>query len=301
MSTLNDLLDDVDLDAFVNNVNTMDTASCLPAVTENTNTCTTNIASSRHEFPSTSTDIEHRITQQIPQKTLENGKWACKTFNEWIKARNEKILNTHSSALMFLSESGHATLSDLSRDGLNSALQHFVFEVRKKNGLKYPSDSLRQLVCGINFWLKKKENRNWNIFSDSGFEGARMALDSAMKETAREGNNNKPKRAVPITQEQEEDLWNRGYLGDDNPKKLNRTLLYLLSIHCGLRGGAELRQLTYGQNENLSLKLENNTEILEYNENVSKNNNHGLRLELHMRKIKKYLKKFQYLSVMQLE
>ena len=94
---------------------------------------------------------------------------------------------------MFLSESGHATLSDLCRDGLNSALQYFVFEVRKKNGLKYPSDSLRQFVCGINFWLKKKENKNWNIFSDSDFEGARMALDSAMKETAKEGNNNKPK------------------------------------------------------------------------------------------------------------
>ena len=233
---------------------------------------------SRNELPSSISDIDLRIEKQTPQKTLSNAKWACGTFNQWVRERNEHILASNSEALMFLSENGHSSLKDITKANLNSALKFFVFEVRKRNGLKYPSESLRQLINGINYWLRKKEKKNWNIFTDSDFEDARNALDGAMKETAKEGNDEQPKRAVSITEEQEEDLWNRFYLGDDNPKKLNRTLLYLLSKHCGLRGGAELRQLSYGENGNLNLvQYKTNIEILEYYKNTSKTNNHGLK------------------------
>jgi hypothetical protein len=231
----------------------------------------------RHAQPINDAEIQNNIRKQIPSATMKHAQWAKKTFNEWLYQRNIKILDTGTSDLMHLSERGHATLATISKGNLNKALQHFVFEVRKSTGEHYPSESLRSLVCGIGSWLQRVEKKPWKIFSDKDFEDARAALDAAMKQTAKSGVNEKTKRASPITDELEESLWRRGYLGQDNPKKLNRTLLYLLSINLGLRGGRELRELTVGPDSELQLRTLDNCTILEYNEKTSKTNRSGLK------------------------
>lgn len=236
----------------------------------------------RHNIPMTFEAIKDKINKQMPEKSKDNAKWARGTFNKWLRDRNEHILNSGSSALMFLSTEGHAELSTLSKDSLNSALTFFVFEVRKTDGTKYPSSSLRHLICSINYWVKHMDNKPWHILSDPEFSGCQKALDAAMKEAAKEGFNLKTKRGACITQNQEESLWNRGYLGQDNPKKLTRTMLYLLSINCALRGGKELRQLTVGDNSELHLvKRSDGQEVLVYTEQQSKTNNHGLKHHHH--------------------
>lgn len=244
----------------------LDFAELLPDLEEN-----------RHLQPLTTEELFSSITNQIPSSTLKHAMWAKNTFDDWVRMRNKRILNSHSSSLMFLSEEGDATLSTMSQGSLNAALKFFFFEVRKKNGDMYPSNTLRSLLVGINYWLNVN-NKPWKLFSDQEFHEARRSLDSAMKESSQKGTNQKTKRASPITKEQEESLWERNYLGSDNPKKLNRTMIYLLSINCGLRGGREIRQLSFGENSDLNLKtLPNGKTIIEYTDSYSKTFKHGLK------------------------
>ena len=175
---------------------------------------------SRHSIPLSSEQLNAQVSAQIPETTKRHAKWAKKTFDGWLEERNQKILTSGSSDLMFLSSDSHSTLADLTKDSLNTALQYFFFEVKKKNFQSYPSNSLRSLYAGINYWLNHEGGKSWKLFTDPDFEMARQALDSAMKKSAKDGNNGREKRALPISTEQDERLWMRGYLGSDNPKNL---------------------------------------------------------------------------------
>lgn len=97
-----------------------------------------------------------------------------------------------------------------------------------------------------------------------------------MKLRAREGIIQK-KKALPITQEQEEDMWEKNFLGWDTPQKFNRTMVYLLSINLGLRGGQEIRQLKWGENSQITVIFVDGDEVLQYKENFSKTNQCGIK------------------------
>ncbi len=43
--------------------------------------------------------------------------------------------------------------------------------------------------------------------------------------------------------EAEDKMWLEGILGEDNPKQLLDTIVFLLGIHCALQGGEEHRKL----------------------------------------------------------
>ena len=56
------------------------------------------------------------------------------------------------------------------------------------------------------------------------------------------GKGKRPNRADPITEQEEELLWNT-VLGQDNPTNLNNTIFYLLGQHFGTRGCQDHHQL----------------------------------------------------------
>ena len=126
---------------------------------------------SRHGEHLSADNLSSKIFNTLPIKSKSNSKWARNAFNDWLKSRNEKILNSGATDLMFLSSEGHGDLSSLSRDQLNEAMQYFVFEVRKTDGTRYPSNTLRQLVVGINYWLQNFQGKPWRILQDAEFLG----------------------------------------------------------------------------------------------------------------------------------
>ena len=60
-------------------------------------------------------------------------------------------------------------------------------------------------------------------------------LDNLMKEKMNEGLSRVQSSDV-ITLDAENSMWESGLLGDQNQKQLCNMLIYLLGIHCALRG-----------------------------------------------------------------
>lgn len=75
------------------------------------------------------------------------------------------------------------------------------------------------------------------------FRQLNSALNHQMKEAAAKGIGTTPKQAEVITVEQENDLWERGFLGSDEPEKLRDTVLWLFGLNFALRAGQEHRSL----------------------------------------------------------
>ena len=160
-------------------------------------------------------------------------------FKDWLRARQNNGLIGGSHFFK--------TFEEMSKGDLNSQLEYFVFEVRKSNGKKYPASSLRDLFQGIGYYITTILKRDWRIFNDSEFVGARKALNAAMIETNKEkveASGRGPAEA--ISKEQEEKLWNGGLLGNDSPRKLLRTLFFLVGKFFGLRGGPRTERFGMG-------------------------------------------------------
>jgi len=82
------------------------------------------------------------------------------------------------------------------------------------------------------------------------------------------GLGNRPNAAEALEPEDEDELYNCGAFGTENPDSLLSTLWFMNTVHFGLRGSHEHRQLKWGD-----IKLETNptgNQCLVYNERVTK-------------------------------
>lgn len=153
----------------------------------------------------------------------------------------------------------------------------FILEVRKKDGTDYPTETLYDLVLSLQLYLKQN-GRKVRFLDDDEFDAVRNTLDNRMKYLSSLGNHAKRQSAAIITVEQENEMWDSGVLGEDNPKQFSQTLLYLIGMHFALRAGQEHRNLRVGCNSQFKLKQDDTSSqwYLEYTEDVSKTQQGGL-------------------------
>ena len=79
-----------------------------------------------------------------------------------------------------------------------------------------------------------------------------------------------------ITQEQENYLWEQGFLGSENAELLRDALVWVLGVQFALRAGQEHRNLGL-RNSQLSLQCQElGREFLQYTDDISKTENGGL-------------------------
>lgn len=218
--------------------------------------------------------IKENIKKQIPSSSQSKSKWAKIVFEEYNNARNTNILNTFSTELMVLKN-----LNEMSKSDMEFILPKFINDVRKKDGSKYPPESLRQLVCALFHYLRYEVEQNWDFFRDSNFSLARKALDASMKCATKEGLGLNKRKAEFISNELEEKLWTENHLGTDSPKQLLSTLIFLIGINFGLRARKEHRQLRCWPNSQFTLLNDpmSNKNILRYTEDCQKTRNGGLK------------------------
>ena len=86
---------------------------------------------------------------------------------------------------------------------------------------------------------------NVDFFKDKEFSKFRNILDSEMKRLQAVGLGTGQRKAEVISFEDEELMWEKGILGDDNPQSLLDTMLFMNGLYFALRGGKEHRKLRH--------------------------------------------------------
>ena len=133
---------------------------------------------------------------------------------------------------------------------MDSFLQRFVIEARKRNGDEYPPKSLYYLICGI--MRHCKDNKllvNFFDEKDNSFAQLRKVLDARMKELLSKGLGTKPKKADVLSEEDEDILWSSGVFGQSCVQSLQYTVFFYSCKIFGLRGRDEHRNLECSQFE----------------------------------------------------
>ena len=230
---------------------------------------------SNERFQSFSTDneIDKTIKNSVPKSTQSKEKWAISILQNYNNARNQFILPSGSDELMVLN-----LVEDMSKSDLSFLLPKFIIDVRKKDGSKYPGETLRQIICAIFHYFRYQKGKSWDFFKDIEFDTSRKTLDACMKARTREGIGLYKRKADFISHDLEEKLWNDGHLGMNSPKQLLYTIVYLFGLHFGLRARKEHRQLRAGKYSQLKIIIDpiSGANILRYTEDCEKTRNGGL-------------------------
>ena len=161
------------------------------------------------------------------------------------------------------------------KDELNFSIARFICEVRKENGEEYPGQTLYELVIQLQLFLEQN-GLNYKLVNEDCFIQLKNTLDFVMKERASAGIGIEKRKALAITLDEEEQLWERGILGMDTLQRLLDALVYMIGLHFAFRTDLEHRNLRWERSQLTIVTTNNNEEALRYREKVSKANQGGL-------------------------
>ncbi|XP_067022164.1 uncharacterized protein KIAA1958-like [Acropora muricata] len=154
----------------------------------------------------------------------------------------EEQENENTRKRKYKNESRH--IEEIAPKELNAYIAEFIITVRKKDGNEdYEPSSLRSLMASFERYLKKK-NYGFSIMEgDAEFEQARKALQSKQKDLKQKGKGNTPNASVALTEEEIKLLYDKELLGTSTPEALLNTIWFNNTIHFGLRGCKEHRNM----------------------------------------------------------
>ena len=131
---------------------------------------------------------------------------------------------------------------------LDNLLKLFVLGMRKQDGSDYEQSSLRCIISSIEIHLRKN-NYIYSIIKSVEFAGTREVLKSKQKSLKSCGKGDKPNAARSLTTSEINELYDKNQLGIDNPNAMLNTLWFNNTLHFGMRGGKEHRDLCWGDIE----------------------------------------------------
>ncbi|XP_071078511.1 uncharacterized protein KIAA1958-like [Haliotis cracherodii] len=178
----------------------------------------------------------------------------------------------------------------MSLSTINTAFKYFLFEARKLDGTQYTADTVHGLFTALQSGLRRKDI---NLFEDQQFEESRTCLDALMKELSKKGlGSSARKKTETISMDVEERLWSSGSLGEDDPRQLVDTVLYLTGLHFALRGGREHRAPRLFSNPQITGPHtdDNGRKYLLSTEDASKTNHGGLK---HRKLVLKHVRAYE--------
>ena len=129
----------------------------------------------------------------------------------------------------------------LEKSQLAYALARFIREVKRLDGGDYPPNTLREIIIMIQMYLHERD-LYWKLLDHPEFITLRNVVDNTMKERTAMGLGVKHSSDV-ITIQNENKLFEIGALGESNPQQLLDTVIYMVGLHCALRGGVEHQRL----------------------------------------------------------
>lgn len=208
----------------------------------------------------------------MAESTQRKIRWAVDLFKEWVTQRNKNAVeDTSLNISPILVE-----LEDMTKDEINYSLSRFVCEIKKKNGNDFPGETLHEIIICIQLFFEQR-NQCYKFLSDPEFMQLRNTLDTMMQEKKKAGIGIRRKQAQVIDIDEEKLMWEKNVLGSDSPSKLVNTLVYLIGLNFALRGGQEHRNLRWKNSQLQLMNAKDGKCFLRYTEDVSKNNQGGLK------------------------
>ena len=166
---------------------------------------------------------------------MKKVKWAKNMYCDWRNYRNSR--NDLESSECDLDD-----INTLTKEQLNRALCRFITEVRKVDGLEYPSRTLYDIIICVQFWLET-QGLSWRFLVDEEFKELKFTLDNVMKDRVAHGVDAKVRKAGVLDFQDEELLWSLCILGTHSPQVLINTVVFSFGLYCALRAGKEHRSL----------------------------------------------------------
>ncbi len=139
--------------------------------------------------------LDEAIVKRVPYKTRKTTKWVVSVFRSWFVARGIA-----------------KDITELGADQFANLLPRFVMEARRQDKTPYPPRMLVMLVAGIQRHLRESGVPDLCVLGDKDarFARTRGALDARMNQLTQDGVATSHKQALPLTREQEDELWSRG-------------------------------------------------------------------------------------------
>ena len=156
------------------------------------------------------------------QKTQQATHWAVRTFNAWVKQRNQKTSAMFQCPTDLLSSVYPPAIVD-------QWLAAFIMEVRKADGGYYTPDSLNCVLAGLQREMRTHLGRAApNIIDRKSdlFPKKRNALDNQCRMLRSKGIGVVKKRAPAILPHVEKRLWDEGVLSVKTPEGLLNAVFY---------------------------------------------------------------------------
>ena len=154
-------------------------------------------------------------------------------------------------------------IEEIQPEELNRCVSELILSVKRKDGQDYEPSSLRGLFSSFNRYLKERKY-SASIIEDIVFDQARKCLEARSKQLKKEGKGNKPNATEALTDVEENILYEKNLLGISNAEALLNKVWLFNSVHFGLKGCEEHRQMIWGD---MQLDMEaDGTEYLEYSE-----------------------------------
>jgi len=170
-------------------------------------------------------------------------------------------------------------ICELQDDALNFWLQRFIVEIRRKDGTPYPANTLTQIVAALQRHLRSMfSNRQINFFKDDDivFREFRKTLDARMKVLTGQGIGVEKKRSDPVTEEDEQKMWDTGVFSMMTASGLSNAVFVYNGKAFAFRGMDSHRQCLAEQFE-IGYDHENKRKFIKYTPRLSKNVQGGLK------------------------
>ena len=152
----------------------------------------------------------------MKKRTFNKMQWGVRAYNSW----HENRLSDPSKYDVNVFESNLSNVKELKKESLCKALCRFIPEVTKvKDGQDYLGKTLYEMVVSIQKYLNQND-LPWKLLEDPVFINVKTVLDNVMKERAQSNIGLVRKQAEVISFEHENEMGEKGVLGEDTPDKL---------------------------------------------------------------------------------
>ena len=192
---------------------------------------------------------------ELKKKVQSQVDWAVGAYVDW---RNERLRTYNYDFGIYMADL--LNLNELTKENLCYSLCRFLPEVTKQRGEGlYPGRTLYQMLVAIQKYLVVYKIM-WKLVEGPDFQDARTVVDNISKERTKANVGVLRRQASVISYENENELWEKGILGESTPVKLRNSVLFLLGINLLLRAVDEHYQLRHEMpTEKSQLQFERNS------------------------------------------